>query len=138
MTGPSIESAKWAAVRIVEAMSEMDILSVVSFSSDVQVHVDRVPGTHTAKRRAIEQIEALVTRRNTNLSSGWLKGIELVAEAGSSTSSPENSRVVVISDGYANDGMTDPQSLTKHAQELMRRGSSGESLCIRLGFILMI
>ena len=112
MSGPRIESAKWAAIRIVETMSENDILTVVSFSSDVQVHVDRVSVTDSNRKQAIAQIAALGPRSNTNLSSGWLKAVELVAEAGSTASSPDNSRVVVISDGYANAGDLPPSNVS--------------------------
>jgi Ca-activated chloride channel homolog len=130
MSGPRIESAKWAAIRIVETMSENDILTVVSFSSDVQVHVDRVSVTSSNRKQAIAQIEALGPRSNTNLSSGWLKAVELVAEAGSTASSPDNSRVVVISDGYANAGVVDPKVLTEHARELLNRGVSTSTIGI--------
>src|SRR5262249_43185932 len=73
-----------------------------------------------AARRAIRALE---TRGMTNLSSGWLTGAERVAEE--MERRPGQSilnRVVVLSDGQANEGIRDERELRAHADRLRMLG----------------
>ncbi len=73
------------------------------------------------KRAALSAIADLHTRDNTNLSGGWLRGAELVSGYLEAHPGCRN-RVLLLSDGHANDGITDPNELGKRAETLSGRG----------------
>ena len=58
-------------------------------------------------------------RGGTNLSGGWLSGCQQVAEA---IGRSNGARCLLMSDGQANQGITDPGDLERHARELQQRG----------------
>jgi Ca-activated chloride channel family protein len=57
----------------------------------------------------------------TDLGAGWLLGAECVARDMAERSGCQN-RVLLLSDGHANRGLTDPEALAEHARQLRLRG----------------
>ena len=121
MGGGKLEAAKAAALGLVNRLTPRDHLTVVSFASDVVVHLDAVAVTPDALIRIHAEISSLRTRGQTNLSGGWFAGIECAARAAKER--PDlTPRVILLSDGMANDGITDHAELFEHAGELRIRG----------------
>jgi Ca-activated chloride channel homolog len=120
MGGAPLESAKQASQMVVENLRPADRISVVSFSNDVITHVNAIPCDEHGKRSAQEQIGALHTRGMTNLSEGWLTGARCVAKVMEELNGYKN-HVVLLSDGHANEGVTDPRALAEQAAELRQR-----------------
>ena len=73
------------------------------------------------RRRAKSTIAELYARSATNLSAGWFEGAHCVTKA-IDDDNFQNGHVLVLSDGMANRGITDPEELNMHAQELASRG----------------
>jgi len=121
MSGVPIEAAKAAAVRVTEQLGESDLLSVVSFDTNVTVHMNAAPQGPGGRSTSAAAIGALQAGSSTDLSGGWLKGCECVAARMDSSHALRN-RAVVFSDGHANSGILDPQALGAHAAELRVRG----------------
>src|SRR4029078_8383113 len=69
----------------------------------------------------IAWLSSVDARGSTNLSGGWLKGCEQVAEH---LSTDAVDRVLLLTDGLANKGISDPRELTRNAAELRARGVS--------------
>jgi Ca-activated chloride channel family protein len=130
MEGPWIDAAKSAAIGVIRSLGAEDRISVISFSSDVQVHCDGILGTESGKQIAISKIGELRSRDMTNLSSGWLMGAESVSKVKANIHEPMVSRVVVLSDGMANEGILQPTELGEHARELLNRGIASTSVGI--------
>ena len=130
MEGPWLDAATNAAIGVIRTLRAEDRISVISFSSDVQVHCDGILGTESGKQTAISKIGALRSRDMTNLSSGWLMGAESVAKVMANIHEPMVSRVVVLSDGMANEGILQPTELGEHARELLNRGVVSTSVGI--------
>ena len=130
MEGPWLDAAKDAAIGVIRTLRDEDMISVISFSSDVQVHCDGILGTESGKQTAISKIGGLRSRDMTNLSGGWLMGAESVAKVMANVDEPMVSRVVVLSDGMANRGILQPAELGEHARELLNRGVASTSVGI--------
>jgi len=105
MSGEPIAAAKEAAIRFTRYLSPADTLSVVAFDDRVLT----VYGPHTGGDPTAEAaIRPIVPGGSTNLSGGWLKGRKLV-ESGLVEGT---NRVVLLTDGQANQGVTGLDELT--------------------------
>ena len=113
MSGEPIEEAKKAAIMMVEKLRASDKVSVVTFDHSIDVVV---PSTSLRdKRSVINSIQHIHTYGSTNLHGGWLAGAEQVA-----TGKDEKSlnRVLLLSDGGANDGLTDIEEIKRQCSKL--------------------
>ena len=100
MSGPPLHEAREAAIRFARFLGPQDRLSVVAFDDQVIT----VWGPAPAGDPAVEQsIRAIASGGTTNLSGGWLKGREHVQ----SGLVEGTNRVVLLTDGCANQGITD-------------------------------
>ncbi len=124
MAGRPIEEAKEAALRFAQFLGAQDRLAVVTFETQVET----VYGPGPADDPEIEYlIRGIQPAGTTNLSGGWLKGREYVRDA----LVEGTNRVVLLTDGVANEGITDPGKLTELA-----RGAASDSVsttCIGFG-----
>lgn len=119
MSGPKLELARLAAHRATDLLGPGDRLALVDYDDEVRVLAEGqlVADDHrTRLHRAIDQVEA---GGSTNLSGGWLTGCEEVARG----QRPDAvARTILLSDGLANVGITDPAALEHHAGQLRTRG----------------
>lgn len=121
MGGKRFESAIDSALGVVHALNQDSRLSVVSFASEVYVHVDGIKLDSGGKKKALREIEQLAPRDNTNLGGGWMKGAECVAKV-MQKNNPMHNHVIILSDGHANIGLTNPIVLEHHSEQLRQRG----------------
>ena len=128
-----LEAAKQAAAAVVDQLADRDVVSVVSFSSDTLTHLAPLELDSAGRASALAAIGTLSPRGCTNLCAGWLKGAEHVARHAESRAAVRN-RILLLSDGYANDGVTDPDSLASTANELRSRGISTSTVGIGLDY----
>jgi Ca-activated chloride channel homolog len=117
MEGEPLGFAVTAAQRMIGCLSDADRLSVVSFNSDVTDHVIAEPMTSDGRDRALRALGTIQANGCTNLSAGWLRGAEHVAR-GMESGPASQHRVIVLSDGHANEGIVDPAALALHAEQL--------------------
>jgi Ca-activated chloride channel family protein len=104
MAGEPLQAAQQAAIRFTEFLGPADRLSVAVFDDQVETIFGPVPaGTPGVQ----EAIAAVFSRGTTNLSAGWLKGREHVA----SGLVEGTNRVVLFTDGMANQGITETPRL---------------------------
>jgi len=125
MNGLPLAAAKRAAEGVVATLQEGDLLSLVAFDSTVDVHLDATKMDAVGKASAFDSIRSIEPRGSTDLAAGWLTGAECVARAmerHSDSQTDLQSRVIILSDGCANQGIVDPMELATHASELAGRG----------------
>ena len=117
MNGEPLEEAKKCASMLVDRMSEKDRLSVVTYESHAEVLVTSQPVSH--KSRLKSQIRGITTGGMTALYDGWSLGAEEVAK-----NSNDNfiSRVLLLSDGQANRGLTDDDVIASHCRTMAEAG----------------
>ena len=121
MSGEKIRVAKVAVEEAIARLRPDDRFSVVVYDDVVDVVIESTPASAEARRGAIERLRAVDARGSTNLGEGWLRGCEQVA--GHLVDRGVN-RCLLLTDGLANVGMTDPDQLASHAAELRARGVS--------------
>lgn len=106
MAGPKLEAAREAAAFLVRRLAPEDVVSVVAYDDGVWTVAP--PATGEAQQDLPERIEGIEAGGSTNLSGGWLRGRELVADG---RADGRINRVLLLTDGLANVGITDPAQL---------------------------
>jgi Ca-activated chloride channel family protein len=121
MAGDKLDAARSTAVAVAGALDERDRLTLVAFDSTAELLLDARAMDAAGRREAAAAITRLQPRGGTNLFGGWLLAAERVATA--MVAFPRSShRVVLLSDGQANDGVTEHAELARHAGALLARG----------------
>ena len=121
MSGQKLELAKLAVLDAIGRLDRHDRFTVVAYDDEVQVLVESTMATDAARRDAVQRLRELGPGGSTNLSGGWFAGCEQVA----ARQVPGTvDRVLLLTDGLANVGITDPAELSHHAGELRARGIS--------------
>lgn len=96
-----------AAQTVVSNLADMDKLSIVSY--DDYVTVEHKSGKITNKSQLKDALALLVPRGSTNLGAGMLQGYD---EVQSTYKSGFINRVLLLSDGLANQGIVDTRTLS--------------------------
>jgi Ca-activated chloride channel family protein len=133
MDGRPLACAVEAAHGVVQHLSYADRLSIVSFASETQVHLASTVMDAAGRDRAQAALACISARDCTDLGAGWLLGAECVARDMAERSGCQN-RVLLLSDGHANSGITDPEVLAEHARELRLRGLFTSTIGIGDGY----
>ncbi|WP_102128050.1 vWA domain-containing protein [Deinococcus planocerae] len=129
MAGSPLKHAIRAAQAVVDGLGPEDTLSVVVYDDVVQTLIAPTRVTDRAALRA--QVAGVRAGGLTNLSGGWLRGVELVA----ANAGPEVvSRVLLLTDGQANVGVSDTNVLTKTAAQKAEAGVGTTTLGFGSGF----
>ncbi len=104
MSGAPLAAALEAARRFAGFLGTSDRLAIVAFDDEVRVVSGPAPAGDSS---VAERIMRIRTGGSTNLSGGWLKGLELARQG----IVEGVNRVVLLTDGQANVGITDPGML---------------------------
>lgn len=96
-----------------------DRFSLVVYDQEIDVLVSSVPATAEAKRTALAVLAAIEPRGSTDLCGGWMRGCEQIAMH---LRRDQVSRCLLLTDGLANQGVTDHAQIVRHAGELRARG----------------
>ena len=117
MAGEPLKQAIKAGEALVERLGTDDVLSVVVYDDKADTVLEP---EHVGDKGAIRQrIRAVKAGGCTNLSGGWLKGCEHVL---SRRGGAMINRVLLLTDGQANAGVTKPDLLIKTAREKAEQG----------------
>jgi len=104
MCGEKLAHACRCAAWLGERLRPTDEVALVTFDDDVRLMLPRMPVDATRLAAALASVRP---GGSTNLSGGWLKGLEQLR------SSPEGAtrRILLLTDGMANIGITDGNTL---------------------------
>lgn len=119
MAGAKIDFTKQSAQFLVQHLSAKDTLSIVLYNDRVDILL--MPEKIQAKDILNQRIEGIRVGGTTNLSSGWLEGCKLVAQ---NIEDDCINRVILMSDGLANRGVTSTEQLVAMAQQKQGEGVS--------------
>ncbi len=119
MAGEKLHHVKKATQTIFEMMNPEDVFSLVAYDHQVAEVVSPVK---VGQARAVEErIAGLESGGSTCLSGGYELGGSL---AGNSSSQEYTTRIILLSDGKANQGVTNPYTLAKMSADMLQRGIS--------------
>jgi Ca-activated chloride channel family protein len=119
MSGQKLELAKRAVETAVDRLLPTDRFSIICYDDRIDVVVEGTAASREGKTNAIDRLRSIDARGSTDLAGGWLRGAEQVALG---QIAEGVNRVLLLTDGLANVGITDPAELAKHATELRSRG----------------
>jgi Ca-activated chloride channel family protein len=128
MDGERLQAAKQALVRLVDRLDAHDRFGVVAFDDEVRVVVpagalhDKV-----ATQQAIVDIDS---GGMTNLSGGLLRGLQEARRVAGDS----GSTLLLLSDGHANSGETDPAKLAAVAAGARDHGITTSTIGIGMGY----
>lgn len=129
MNGTKIQQARQAAIAAVDRLGDDDIVSVVLYNSTVEV---LVPATKASDRALIKsKIGSVQSGGGTALFAGVSKG---AAEVRKFQSSDFVNRVILLSDGKANQGPSSPAELERLGVSFVKEGISVSTLGLGLGY----
>ncbi|MCI0714467.1 MAG: VWA domain-containing protein [Chloroflexi bacterium] len=130
MAGDKLDYARKAIEFLVQHLTPRDCFSLVSY--DKSVKVDFAPTNIDNKDEVIQAVRKIRAGSTTNLSGGWLQGCHLVSTAEQITG--QVNRVLLLSDGLANEGITDPQRLASMARQKRNESITTSTMGVGMGF----
>jgi len=108
MQGKKIQDARQAALNLLSSLSAGDRFGLVTYSDGVQRRSSLVRVTPANRGRLASIIGSIRTGGATNLGAGLQEGIDVLLSA---RKNGNGRKVILISDGLANRGITHPNSL---------------------------
>jgi Ca-activated chloride channel homolog len=119
MAGQPLAESIRCAEMIVDRLTPLDRLSIIGYDDAVTTYL---PSMHVHNRQHIKNTLREITPGGmTALYDGWHAGAEQVAHHLKPT---DVSRVLLLSDGCANVGLTDPEQIASHCREFAATGIS--------------
>jgi Ca-activated chloride channel family protein len=112
MSGDKIAYARRAANFVIDQLKEDDILSIVNYDDKIEVTSPSEPVKNKEVLR--KKVNALFDRGSTNLTGGMMEGFEQVK---STKREGYVNRVLLLTDGLANVGITDPQEMKRLVEQ---------------------
>ena len=129
MSGAPIKNATQAAELLVRQLGALDTLSVVAYDHSVDTVV---PPTQVVKHGDIaREIRKIRASGSTALHAGWVQGCN---HAAAHTGDRIQKRVLLLTDGQANSGETDPKRLQAQAKAWAAKGVVTTTLGFGTGF----
>lgn len=125
-----LTEAKRCALDLLSRLQDDDWVSVVIYDDQIEVLLETM-SVRIAKTLLPIRLEEIQPRNMTNLHGGWLKGAETLApRAGRGMVS----RVILLSDGQANRGLTSVEGICEQVRELASAGVTTSTVGIGFDF----
>jgi Ca-activated chloride channel family protein len=140
MAGEKLALVKEAVNVAAGHLRDADQAALVVYDNAVDTLQPLQPATPRAKTALRLALHGVDAGGSTDLSSGWLTGCgEIGRTIAHSTGAADHPavrirRALLLTDGLANGGITDPGEMATHAGELRKRGISTTTLGVGLDF----
>ena len=119
---------------LVNRLHDEDEVSVVSYDTQVEVEMELM-SAREAKHHIVSSLAHIHARGGTDLHSGWLKGVEMLAHRSNGN---RMCRVVLLSDGQANHGETNVDTISSQVARMAAAGITTSTVGIGVGFNEML
>lgn len=131
MAGQKLADARQAATQLVSRLQDGDRIAIVTYGSDVTVLVGSTEISAASRPEILRAIASIVDRGGTFLSGGLQEGRDQVLRH---DRKGYVNRVILISDGQANEGITSSGQLSTLARETLSRGVNITTMGVGLDF----
>lgn len=118
MGGDKIQAALRCTEDLVRQLHPDEQVCLVSYDNHIVVELPLMPAT-AARATLHEVLGRIGARGGTNLHAGWLAGAEQLAAR---TGDDRVCRVILLSDGQANQGITDEATICEQVRQLAQAG----------------
>lgn len=122
-----MDYAKKAISSLIGQLKEGDRFALVDFDDVVETPIPLTPVGSGSKETFRSRLNGIEPRNGTNLGGGLIAGIQVIQSAGKRAGQAQ--RLILLSDGLANEGITDPAELGRIAE----RAVSGEFAISTIG-----
>ncbi len=131
MQGEKIDSARQAIIDLVSQLSPEDRLALISYSTDVTLHAGLLPATPQNRERLIRTVAEIQASGGTNIEAGLQQGLDIL---NTREARRGRTRLILISDGLANHGITDPHDLGIMATRAVTQEAAISTVGVGLDF----
>jgi Ca-activated chloride channel homolog len=129
MAGEKLEYVKTAAQFLVQHLAATDRFSLVTYNEAVAINITPTSATH--KDQINQVIKAITAGGMTNLSGGWMQGCQFVLDG---MKDGQSNRVLLLTDGLANEGVTEPSRLASMARHKYEEGVTTTTMGVGMDF----
>jgi Ca-activated chloride channel family protein len=109
MKGRKINDARQAVLKLLSNLTSKDRFALVTYSDGVQIASGLLNVSGINRQRMESAVNGVRVGGGTNLGAGLLAGIDILRSSDRNTNA---AKVILISDGLANKGITDAQALS--------------------------
>lgn len=128
MHGGKLQTAKEAALAVLQRLSPRDTAAVVVFDDQVETILPEGPMSSERLALAHQRLALVQARGSTALHEGWLTGCQAVAADTQPSAAPTRlGRCFLLTDGQANQGLTDHEQIAVQAAEVRTRAAISTS-----------
>jgi Ca-activated chloride channel family protein len=129
MEGKPLEYVKEACRQLIDKLGPVDTLSIITFAEAVDVVLAQSP---VMKKEALKaQLDLIRPRGTTNLYGGMVAGANQLATVKAPT---HLARVILLTDGEANEGVTEYSEIIGKARQIRRDGFSISSVGVGIEY----
>ncbi|MGD8291345.1 MAG: VWA domain-containing protein [Desulfobacterales bacterium] len=118
MKGRKIEDARRAVLELLSSLSAEDRFALITYSDGVHIAADLSNVTDANRSRLASAVNNIRAGGGTNLGAGLRVGMDTLVSRSRSTNS---AKVILISDGLANKGLTDVAALANIAAGAVKK-----------------
>ena len=129
MEGQRIANATAAARGMIDRLRDGDTVSVVGYSTNTEIMVPATTVSPATRPQIISRIAAISTTGHTCMSCGIEAGMQMLARRTGAVN-----RMLLLSDGEANRGITDLGGLQGLAADIRQRGASISSIGVDVDY----
>lgn len=130
MSGHPLETAKQALISLVSRLDEHDRFGLIAFDSQAQLVIAADTIGALGRDQVKHSIAAIGPGGSTDMSSGYLRGLQEARRI----AAPGGTTILVLSDGYANSGITDPHAFRQMAAGAVPQSVTTSTIGIGLGY----
>ena len=128
MSGDPLEHAKRALCDVIDRLAPTDTFGLVTFDNQVDVVVPAGPVADRDKLK--ERVRSVTAGGSTDLASGLVRGLKEARRL----EAVDGVRVLLVSDGHANHGVTDPDVIGRRAGQFIDNRITTSVLGMGLGY----
>jgi len=119
MGGNKLVLAQRAVEETLGLLGPSDRFGLLVYDDVIETITESSPATDENKALALKRLASVEARGRTDLARGWLLGCEQISLH---SNGKTIDRCLLLTDGVANTGMTDPLEIIYHAGQLQQRG----------------